>query len=177
MPDMLLRLHLVDIDPGVADALKDAFAAFPEVVAIHGDIVRVARHLVISPANSHGFMDGGVDRAYARFFGLDVVRRVRDAVLQRPEGHLPVGAALAIPTGHPTIAYLILAPTMETPEHVPATNAYRALRAALRLLNTHPELFGDWFCPGLTTLVGAVNPRDAATEMAEAYNDWKKETG
>jgi O-acetyl-ADP-ribose deacetylase (regulator of RNase III) len=172
---MTLHLHLVDLDARVVDAWQQAFSRFPEVSVVHGDILAVAHHLVISPANSHGFMDGGVDRAYAQFFGQPLVRQVREAVLRRPEGFLPVGAALAIQTGHPRIQYLILAPTMVSPEHVPATHAYRALRAALRLARADPALHGDWFCPGLTTLVGGTKPDHAAAEMAEAYDDWMKD--
>ncbi len=167
------RLHLVDLDERVASALKAAFASFPEVAVTHGDILRLARNVVISPANGQGFMDGGVDRAYAAFFGDAVARRVRDAVLRQPEGFLPVGAALALATGHPSIKYLVVAPTMATPEHVPAENAYRALRAALRLAASDSALDGDWFCPGLTTLVGGVEASRAAAEMAAAYGDWK----
>lgn len=169
-----VRLHLVDINPKVVEAWRTHFAAFPEVRVLHGDLLQVARHVAIAPANSQGFMDGGIDRAYADFFGPRLAGRVRDTVLRQPEGCLPIGAAVLVPTEHPAIPYLILAPTMSTPEHVPAANAYRALRAALRLSGTYPELDGDWFCPGLTTLVGGVDPEDAAREMAEAYHDWKK---
>ncbi|MEZ4298780.1 MAG: macro domain-containing protein [Polyangiaceae bacterium] len=169
---MTLRLHLVDLDLRVVTALQQAFSSFPEVTVAHADILTVAHHVVVSPANSHGFMDGGIDRAYAQFFGPPVARRVRDAALRRPEGHLPVGAAVAVPTGHPRIPYLVVAPTMVSPEHVPATHAYRALRAALRLVATDTALHGDWFCPGLTTLVGGTKPEHAAAEMAEAYRDW-----
>ncbi len=168
-----VRLHLVDLDERVASALKQAFESFPEVPVAHGDILRVAHNVVVSPANGQGFMDGGIDRAYAAFFGNALARRVRDAALRRSEGFLPVGAALVVPTGHPSIKYLIVAPTMATPEHVPAENAYRALRAALRLAGTDEALDGDWFCPGLTTLVGGVDPSAAAAEMASAYKDWK----
>jgi hypothetical protein len=67
----------------------------------------------------------------------------------------------------------VLAPTMISPEHVPPENAYRALRAALRLMKRSPELGPTLYSPGLTTLVGGVAPADAAREMALAYLDWK----
>jgi O-acetyl-ADP-ribose deacetylase (regulator of RNase III) len=123
-----------------------------------------------------GFMDGGIDRHYAAFFGPTLAERVRDAVLAQPEGHLPIGAAVAVPTGHIRIRHLVLAPTMISPEHVPAVNAYRALRAALRLMTRSPELGPILYSPGLTTLVGGVAPADAANEMALAYADWKTAT-
>ena len=168
-----LSLHLVDIDAAVADALRDAFSAHPEVSVQHGDLLQLAHGAALSPANSMGFMDGGIDRLYSSFFGAAFAGRVRDAVLSQPEGHLPIGAAIAVPTGHERVQHVVLAPTMISPEHVPAENAYRALRAALRLMMRSPELGSMLYSPDLTTLVGGVAPADAAREMALAYTDWK----
>lgn len=167
-----VRLHLVDLDREVTRALRASFAPFPEVSVATGNVLAVAHHVLVSPANSSGFMDGGVDAAYAAHFGPQLARRVRDAVRARPEGIVPVGSSLVVETGHGTVPFLVVAPTMLAPEHVPAANAYRALRAALRLADA-PTLHGDWYCPGLTTGVGAVDPQDAAHEMAAAYADWR----
>ena len=108
-----------------------------------------------------------------QFFGRALTRAVREAALAQPEGHVPIGVAIAVPTGHPRIRYLVVAPTMISPEHVPAANAYRSLRAALKLMDRTPELGDTLFCPGLATLVGGVAPDDAAREMSEAYADWR----
>jgi O-acetyl-ADP-ribose deacetylase (regulator of RNase III) len=118
-------------------------------------------------------MDGGIDRAYVRFFGTQLESDVREMIARRPEGLLPVGAAELIHTGHPRIPYMIVAPTMLMPEQVPALNARRAMRAALRVVSAQPSLTRDVYCPGLTTLVGGVAPADAAREMAAAYADWQ----
>ncbi len=167
-----MLLHLVDTSLPVFEALRASFARFPEVEVAHGDITVLASGAVVSPANSYGFMDGGVDKVYSAFFGRALVVAVRDAVLARPEGRLPVGAAIAVATGHPTIRHVIVAPTMAMPEHVPAANAYRALRAALRLMSADDTLGDHLYCPGLATLVGGVDPELAAAEMSEAYRDW-----
>ena len=169
----MIALHLVDIDAAVADALGAAFSTYPEVIVQQGDLLELAHGVALSPANSQGFMDGGIDRWYSSFFGPAFSKRVRDAVLSQPEGHLPIGAAVAVPTGHQRITHVVLAPTMISPEHVPPENAYRALRAALRLMKRSPELGPTLYSPGLTTLVGGVAPADAAREMALAYSDWK----
>lgn len=166
-------LGLVDLNPSVVEALRESFAGFPEVTVELGDLLQVASGVIVSPANSQGFMDGGIDRAYAGFFGSDFARLVRDSVLRQPEGHLPVGAAIALPTGHARIHHVVVAPTMFSPEHVPRQNAYRALRAALRVMSSQPELGDVLFSPGLCTLVGQVPPDEAAEEMAAAYADWR----
>ena len=170
-----MHLHLVDVNAAVVEAWKVAFDGFPEVSVQHGDILAVAHNTVVSPANSLGFMDGGIDAAYLAFFGPQIQSKVQDAIRRRPDGQLPVGASLIVRTGHPRIPFLVVAPTMMLPEAVSADHAYRALRAVLRIAGTDPEVGKDIFCPGLTTLTGRVAPAAAAGEMAAAYRDWKEE--
>jgi len=167
-----MKLHLVDVNAALVSAWRTAFAAWPEVEIQHDDILSVARHCLVSPANSHGFMDGGIDDQYRRFFGAQIEQTVQSAILRRPEQMLPVGASILVPTTHPRIPWLIVAPTMEMPEAVPAQHSGRALRAALRLVDRHPELNSDIFCPGLGTLTGHVAPELAAQAMASAYAAW-----
>jgi len=164
--------HLVDTDSDVVEALREAFSGFPDVTCAQGDILEVAWNTLVSPANSYGFMDGGIDAAYSAFFGPAVQISVQEAINRRPEGHLPVGASLAVRTGHQRVPYLIVAPTMQTPEPVPSLNCYRAMRALLRVAETDEDLARDVFCPGLATGTGRVAPQDAAREMVRAYLDW-----
>ena len=168
-----MRLHLVDYNGHLVNAWTEAFAPFPEVSVQQGDLLAVAKHCVVSPANSYGFMDGGIDAAYFDFFGAQIERTVQDAVTRRPEGHLPVGASLVVRTGHPRVPFLIVAPTMTVPEQVESRHCYRAMRAVLRIVRANAEVGRDVYCPGLATGVGMVPPTDAAAMMAEAYSDWK----
>ena len=57
------RLHLVDLEDSLVQAWRAEFAAFPEVEVAEGDILAVARGAIVSPANSQGHMDGGIDLA------------------------------------------------------------------------------------------------------------------
>jgi O-acetyl-ADP-ribose deacetylase (regulator of RNase III) len=168
-----MRLSLIDTNPDVADALARAFAPTPEVHVSCGDLLERAEGTVVSPANSQGFMDGGIDRRYVDFFGTDLETRVRDAILRRDGGTLPVGASLIVQTGHSRIPYLIVATTMTSPEHVDEGNAYRALRAVLRIASQHATVVNQIFCPGLCTGVGLADPMAAARNMAAGYLDWK----
>jgi len=161
-----VKLHLIDSSEQVTAALQMAFAPFPEVTVRHGDLLAVAEHCIVSPANSYGYMDGGFDRVLLDFFGASIQFRVQDVISSRPEGLLPVGASVLVRTGHSRVPFLIVAPTMTLPEHVEPSNAHRAMRAVLRIGR---ELAGSIFCPGLCTGVGAVSPRDAADAMARAY--------
>ena len=170
---MPLHLHLIDTNPAVAATLRAAFSQFPEVTTVHGDLLATAHNAIVSPANIAGFMDGGIDAAFRRFFGPSIETKVRNAIATRPEGHLPIGASLIIETRHPRIPFLIVAPTMLSPEPIDSTNCYRAMRAILRIAQRDLRISPALFCPGLGTGVGQVPPEEAAHQMAKAYADWK----
>lgn len=170
-----MKLHFVDQDPDVVTALAKAFSAFPEVSISCGDIMRVAEICVVSPANSYGYMDGGIDAAYRLYFGQKLEAKIRDAIAARPEGHLPVGASLVVATDDKKIPFMIVAPTMLMPETVSALNSARAMRAVIRAQSLHASVLTSVFCPGLATGVGNVSPDEAATAMASVYRDSKNE--
>lgn len=166
-----VRLHLIDSNPEVASALQTAFAAFPGVETLCGNLLAHAVGCVVSPANSYGFMDGGFDKVLYGFFGPEIQVRVQEAIIRRPEGHLPIGSALLVATGHRRIPLLLVAPTMILPGEVAALNAYRAMRAVLRTASREAGRISRLYCPGLATGVGGVDASEAAMEMARAYQD------
>jgi O-acetyl-ADP-ribose deacetylase (regulator of RNase III) len=169
-----MRLSFVDDNADVICALQATFREFPEIEALHGDIFTFARNCVVSPANSQGFMDGGFDRRITKFFSLEIETKVRDAIGRRPEGRLPVGSGTVVKTGHPVIPFLLVVPTMESPEAVEAVNVYRAMGAILRIASAYEEIGRAIFCPGLCTGVGAVAPPSSAEQMSRAYREWTK---
>ncbi|MEO0853348.1 MAG: macro domain-containing protein, partial [Cyanobacteria bacterium J06648_11] len=162
-------LRLVDVNPAVVDAWRSAFRRFTEVSISHGDILEHAICSVVSPANSYGFMDGGIDAIYTRYFGLRPQTELQEIIARREDQKLPVGSGVLIRTGHDRIPFLISAPTMETPGPVPKQNAFYAMSAVLNTLTKHKDKLTEVYCPGLCTDVGHVEPEDAATEMAFAY--------
>jgi O-acetyl-ADP-ribose deacetylase (regulator of RNase III) len=170
-----VNLHLVDLDADVVEAWREAFAPFPEVAVRRGNLIAMAVHCAVSPANSHGFMDGGIDDAYRHLFGRSIELRVQDAIAALPEALLPVGASLLLRTGHELVPWLVVAPTMESPKAVGRENAYLAMRATLRALDANPEAAREVWCPGLATGTGRVPPHEAAAEMARAYGEWRRD--
>jgi hypothetical protein len=57
-------LTLVDKQEALVSALQQEFASFPEVSIVEGNILELAENCIVSPANSYGFMDGGIDLQY-----------------------------------------------------------------------------------------------------------------
>jgi O-acetyl-ADP-ribose deacetylase (regulator of RNase III) len=54
---------------------------------------------MVSPANSFGLMDGGIDAAITKYFGKELMQRVQARIMQEYCGEQPVGTAIMVPTG------------------------------------------------------------------------------
>lgn len=135
-----MNLRLVDLNADLVAAWRNAFKAFPEVTIQEANLLAVAENTVVSPANSYGFMDGGIDQAYRDFFGPQIEAKVQDAISRRPEGLLPVGASFVVTTGHRRIPYMIVASTMVMPEAASEVDCYRAMRAVIRVSEQQPDV-------------------------------------
>ncbi|OUL28754.1 macro domain-containing protein [Nostoc sp. 106C] len=167
-----MELWLVDINLTLVEAWKKAFTNFDGVRIKHGNILEIAENTIVSPTNSYGFMDGGIDLLYTEFFGMTPQTRLQEAIKSRGEGYLPVGASVLIPTDNALIPYMICVSTMLTPESVPTYNSFYAMIAVLNTASRYSQIVKKVFCPGLATGVGGVVPELAAQEMANAYQKW-----
>jgi O-acetyl-ADP-ribose deacetylase (regulator of RNase III) len=167
-----MNLILVDLEPEMVRCWRKEFLPFPEVEILCDNILALAHTAIVSPANSYGFMDGGIDAIYLDYFGIEIQTRVQDAISRRREGYLPVGSSVVVRINDPKIQYLVVAPTMLMPERIPAANCFFAMSAALRAATGIPGI-SHLYCPGLGTGVGGVPFEVAALEMANAYGKWK----
>lgn len=168
-------IHLRDRSAEVVAAWRKAFDGAPNVEISQGDVFTGPRtEAIVSPSNSFGYMEGGIDGAYSDYFGADLADRLRAILRAGWDGELPVGCAVILETGHPDNPYLVSAPTMRVPGDVSATiNAYLAFRAALiavRELNRRrPGTIRSMMCPGLCTAHGGMSPHKSARQMRFAH--------
>ena len=168
------RIFLHTFDSDMASAWRGAFAAVADVVVVEGDILEGPCDAVVSPANSFGFMDGGIDLAYLRYFGTDLQSRVQAKIRGEFFGELPVGQAIVVSTGHKGVPYLVAAPTMRIPDRIGDTvNVYLAFRASLLAVIAHnkssPIPIVSLRIPALGTGIGAMPLNRAARQMHAAY--------
>src|SRR5262245_9606954 len=176
-----MRIVLAGTDPSVIAAWKTACGGI-ESVAIHaGSIFDVPCDAMVSPANSFGFMDGGLDAGICDRFGWDLQKRVQDLIRSRHDGELLVGQALLVPTNDAKVPYVISAPTMRIPMNVHDTvNAYLATRAVLLLVQNGAlgdgkpirDLVKTVAFPGLGTGVGGMPGKTCAAQMRAAIDDF-----
>jgi O-acetyl-ADP-ribose deacetylase (regulator of RNase III) len=184
----VIHLHLRDLGAPLIDAWRREFAGITSVAISRGDIfstkpgaigaedpIDVKADAIISPANSFGFMDGGIDAVYTYQFGPDLQARVQALIAERYGGELPVGAAAIVPTMRPEIPWCISAPTMRIPRDVSDTvNAFLAFRAALRAVLEHNArdrpAIRSVLCPGLATAIGQMPVGRCARQMRAAWD-------
>lgn len=172
----------------VEDSLTNAWQKFCgdlDFVTIHqGSILDVECDAVVSPANSFGFMDGGIDAVYMSYFGSDIQMRLRRQIYEHHNGELIIGNADVIETFHEKIPFLIAAPTMRVPMILNDTvNPYLAARAVFILI-TQGIFLSDALAdkpisdhiktvafPGLGTGVGKVGFNTCAHQVRKAIDD------
>lgn len=179
-----MNIILTSIDAGLAEAWA-RFCGDLDCVTVHrGSIFDIACDAVVSPANSFGFMDGGIDLLYTQYFGWHVQDRVQEAIQKEHHGELLVGAAEIVETDDALLPFLIAAPTMRVPTILPGdtVSPYLAARAALLLVQygtfargTYAgEKVADYVetlaFPGLGTGVGRVGPSTCARQVRAAID-------
>ena len=175
-----ISVVLTAVERGLAEAWRRFCGDLPNVRVVEDSILDVECDAVVSPANSYGFMDGGIDATYMDHFGAQIQTTVREAIWDRHSGELLVGDADIVATGHAQIPYLIAAPTMRVPMRLGDTvNPYLAARAVFRLLarpllpdgTPTAEAIRTVVFPGLGTGVGGVGPNTCAVQFKTAYED------
>lgn len=166
---------LIDNAPKLVDAWKRSFAAIPEVIPLAGDYFQRPADAMVSPANSFGIMDGGLDLAIRDQLGYPIQGKVQAMIVDQYHGELPVGCAEVVETGDARWKYLVVAPTMRVPEPVAfGINAYLAFRAILVAVarfnrNAGARRIDSLVCCGLGTGVGGMEPAKCAGQMLMAY--------
>lgn len=170
---MLKTLILIDQSEPLVQAWHETFRGLDGVDIVHGDFFSRPADAMVSPANSFGIMDGGLDLAIRNTLGFQVESAVQKAILADYHGELPIGSAVSIRSGHASWPWLIAAPTMRIPENIAHTlNPYHAFRAVLRevsRMQTMGHAIESLVCPGLGTGIGMVSPRRCAALMRAAY--------
>ena len=172
-----MRITLIDRVGDLATEWRKLVPEGVEVIAF-SDVREVPLEpgtAFVSPANSLGFMDGGIDYVYMLMFpGIEtavkgaIAKRGQLSGLGRP--WLPIGEALVVPVPNGTPrggVSLVCAPTMLMPMDVNGTsNAYNATHAAI--VAALAAGVRRLVIPGMCTGCGAVPAAVAASQMAAA---------
>ena len=159
----------------------------PNIFIQCGDIFQTPTDCIVSPANSFGFMDGGLDKFIKRNLGGDKLQKRLQSLIkqQKPNQELLVGEALLVECpDYWKIPFMIAAPTMRVPMILKDTvNVYLATKAAFVLFknerNVLRDACGGNFRRNITTIsicgmgtgIGQVPYDVCAKQMRQAYDD------
>lgn len=178
-----MQIVLCSVDRPLADAWQK-FCGDLDFVTIHyGSILDLNCDAIVSPANSFGFMDGGLDMLYSQHFGWQVQEQLQQTIIKKHHGELLVGMAEIVETDNTKIPYVIAAPTMRVPMILKdSINPYLAARAVLLLIKygifENGILEGELISqavqtvafPGLGTGVGKIGVNTCAHQVRKAID-------
>lgn len=173
---MLVKVVLVDINPGIISAWRSSFEGNPEVEIVHGSMLDQPVSAWVSPTNSAGRMDGGLDLVIKRFLGNKIEFGVQSQIKRLHQGAMPVGHAVCVSTEKVQPRFLISTPTMVgSSEDISASMnvalACAAAFQAVHIQNTEePGSIRSVALPGLGAQTGRVPPEICADLMWTAYD-------
>lgn len=173
-----ITFNLCDLNPILVDEWKFYFNEVSNFKFYNCDILEIDSQesvAYISPANSFGDMQCGINLVYLNKFGNQLEEDLQKKIITDRSGELLIGEAI-IASINNSSKYLISAPTMRVPMSIQYTvNAYLAFRAVLIELvkfnqaNPNKEI-KTVICPGLGTGIGQLKPNICAKQMWCAYN-------
>jgi O-acetyl-ADP-ribose deacetylase (regulator of RNase III) len=170
-----VEIVLVDINPRMVRAWQHAFERNAEVRIVQGSMLNQGVDAWVSPTNSRGTMDGGLDWVIKNHLGARIEKQVKREISILYGGFLPVGHATSVETGWVVPKYVISTPTMfNSSESISGTvNVALACAAALQaveMVNARtPSAIGSVALPGLGASTGQVPPETCAYLMWIAY--------
>lgn len=179
---MLPQLIFFDLNKNFIDQYRFVLEnKIPNSIFIHENLKSLLQknkdvNAVVSPANSYGFFNGGIDSTINT-----ILNNVEPIVKQKIEqvgsldnsgrSYLPVGKCIVIPRNN---YYLFVAPTMVMPSKLPkdTLNVSLAFNSILEqaFMLSRQGIKLTIACPCLGTGVGQLDPTNSAKQVLGAYN-------
>jgi poly [ADP-ribose] polymerase 2/3/4 len=179
---MSVKVYLVDINTKMIQAWKDTFEENPEVTIVQGSMTNQQVDAWVSPTNSHGRMDGGLDMVIKRNLGNAIESAVQAQIKQKYNGNMPVGYSTCVVSKSANPKYLISTPTMSSSsEDISDTlNVALACAAAFQAVHDQNALLAGSITsvalPGLGANTGKVPVEICADLMWTAYHLFREKS-
>ncbi|WP_116787099.1 macro domain-containing protein [Flavobacterium psychrotrophum] len=167
-----LNIKLVHYNtPALGAAWQKHFEFDPNVQIVDANIFDAQCDAIVSPGNSFGFMDGGLDLFISQKYGWDIQAELQRRIKQLSLNELLVGQTEIMQSR--SGKFIVCAPTMRVPgsQQIPeSVNAYLAMKGILSARISHPEI-NSVAVPGLCTGTGKMPFNVAANQMFMAYKE------
>lgn len=177
---MAVKVVLVDINPKMVKAWRDTFEENPEVEIVQGSMLDQRVDAWVTPTNSHGNMDGGLDAVIKNNLGQKIEQAVKKCIADRFGSSLPVGHATCVQTGRQKPNFLISTPTMVKSSEDISDSLNVALACAAAFTAVHVQnakesgSIQSVALPGLGANTGRVPTEICADLMWTAYNMFRE---
>lgn len=177
-----ITFHLCDLNNDLIEMWTLYFGGMANFKIYNCDIFSVpvstdTINAIVSPSNSFGDLQGGIDLIYFKKFGYKLEERLQQTIIEQKNGELIIGDALILEMNKfYNYQYFISAPTMRVPMCIDkSVNAYLAFRGTLIEIikfNTMNESYKiqHVVCPGLGTGIGKIPSELCAKQMFQAYD-------
>ncbi|HAA10277.1 MAG TPA: Appr-1-p processing protein [Cytophagales bacterium] len=166
-----LKISLVYYNsPDLGEQWLDFFQNEDNVEVIEGDIFEIRADAIVSPGNSLGYRDGGLDLLISKKIGWEIQTKLKKHIPSTDLKELLVGQAISIES---EMVIVICAPTMRVPtsEGIPnSVNAYLAMKAILIEASKNTRV-NSIAIPGLCTETARMPAYVAAKQMKAAYDE------
>jgi O-acetyl-ADP-ribose deacetylase (regulator of RNase III) len=182
---MELKFVFFDWNEGIVFEYKKALKDYEDKYSIKydtGDIRKILeKHkctCIVSPANSFGEMNGGIDYYISKMFP-DVEKNVKQTIKEQSYFKtysgipvLPVGNTMLSKTGNEKCPNIFVMPTMFKPCVIKGTdNVYKAFLSLLDEFHNKQFIVG---VPGLGTGVGDISAKECAKQVALAFKHFRE---
>lgn len=156
------KIIFVDINESVCKSLREI--GFRDV--INDSFFSVKSDCIVSPCNSFGFMDGGLDYVISNEIGWNVQDEVKKRIKNEFNGELLVGQCMEHKIKHYWIKYLLVAPTMRVPMDIQKTaNVYLSAKSIFNQIKK--SSYKQVSISGLGC--GNMDPENMSFQIEEAY--------
>jgi len=172
-----LRTHA----PRNADLYRATLGDLPGLTISEGPLLVACAHdAVIAPTNSFGYLDGGVDHAFAMRFGPRLQRALQSRIADEHEGEMPVGEAAIVATGDFLLPFLVAAPATRLPGSISVEPLlFSAMTAAFRAIarwNAADEgpMIENVVLPDIARMIPGWHPDRLVLQLREAIEAWNE---
>ena len=184
-----IKIHIVSLDENIVSIFNSIFtqtdSKYKNISVEYRNIAQCESFdCIVSPANSFGQMDGGIDGVLSYMLctldNLDYIgQKVRKIIADEYYGEQPVGTCILVETDNKKYPYLAHSPTMSIPKNVSKTfNAFYAFKSVLGSVVNHNKnsdisdmskitsILTTTFCTGC----GDMSKKTALTQMKKAFD-------
>ena len=166
----MLNVTLFDVNKKLCEEWEKVFSLYKNVNIQNIELDKLDIHdILVTAGNSYGIMTGGIDYYVNKLCKFKAQSLVQQAI-DNYWGKLPIGKFVSVDIEKITkgqFKVLVYAPTMETPQIVPAENVFKVFYPIIR---TYRDTNLTLACPGLCSLTGGVSEKDVAEQMKKAYD-------